>query len=710
MAPSRPAAIVAGAFLAVAAAAAIWLALDRRPPEWDYANHLERGVLCARDLAHGELREVLLRSAFYPPLVPCLGGLAASLAPSDTAAGVAVVVAFLGLGMAATYRLGRRVAGSQGGIVAAVVFGTAPFTVWQALRFQLDVPLAAMVALALEALAGTGNCTRPGRAMLAGLVFGLGLLTKPPFVVYVLPPLALVLARARGRRALPGVLGFAAVGALIAVPWYGPRLLGLAAQIGARSFRQAAEQGHPEPLSVAGLVFYPQHLAVQLGAVGAALFVVGLAVCAARRAWWPLMALVPMVVFLAIQNKQLRYTLPLVPAAAAVAGAGFAALPPRARVAAGVALGAAALVQIGAATFGEPPAARLTVAGVPLAIAEPPQRAAWPHRDVLAAVVREAAGREATLSVVPNHPYFSSANFRYYAVLDRLPVRVVRVWDEAPLGVDFMVLKTGDVGPEFTASRPRRIAERLQHDAHLAAVFPVVARFALPDGSTATLRARRIPRVRARPATVAKAVEAALERALAAVARDVAGLDVVLRYDAGIAEGRLRRVEIQAAAATVGDLRRGRTPLRVREVRVVLEDVVVNPLSALAERRLDPLDIGRLRLERATISAPDLVEFVQGQKAFRRARLVLEDGRVTLDLPQRGPDVHARVRIEPAPDRPFRLLSEGVTLGGVAVPGPLVDWVVRHYDPSRAIAARAAFDVAIGPVRVAPDAIRIGAP
>lgn len=703
------AALLAGAFLLVALTAAAWLAADRRPPEWDYANHLERGVLCLRDLARGELREVLLRSSFYPPLVPCLAGLAQALAPSDVAAGVAVVVAFLGLGMGATYLLGRRFAGRAGGVAGAVVFGTAPFVVWQSLRFQLDVPLAAMVALALEVLLRTEAFARPGWSIAAGLVFGLGMLTKPPFAAYVLPSMLLAVAGARWRRALPGFLGFVLVGAGVAMPWYGPRILGMAAQIGARSFRQAAEQGHPDPLTLASLAFYPRHLAVQLGVLGAALFVVGLIVCVRRRQWIPLVALLPLVVLFAIQNKQLRYALPLVPAAAAIAAIGFAALAPRLRRVTGVALAIAAIVQTSAAASAVPPPARLAIAGVPLAIGEPPWTAPWPHREVLAAIEREAGGREVTVSVVPNHPFFSPANFRYYAVRDNRPIRVARAWDQEPIGVDFMILKTGDVGPVFTAERPRRIAERLAGDPYLARVYPVVAEFTLPDGSTAVLRGRRIPPVEAAPAIVAEAVEAAFRRGLEPVARDVSGLEVGLAYGADITAGRLRRVDIRVAAATVGDFRRhNRMPLRVRDLHLVFEDVLVNPWSAMAERRLDPLDVGRARLERARIAVGDLVAFLHGQKAFRQATVRLETGTMTLDLPRRGPDVHARVRIEPSSTRPFVIVSELVTVGGVPVPKPLVNWVMRHYDPSLAIAARAPFDIAIGPVRVAPDAVRIG--
>ena len=70
-------ALVASAFVVLAVVASVWFALDRHPPEWDHANHLERAVLCARDLAAGSLTPVIERSAFYPPLVPCLASLPA---------------------------------------------------------------------------------------------------------------------------------------------------------------------------------------------------------------------------------------------------------------------------------------------------------------------------------------------------------------------------------------------------------------------------------------------------------------------------------------------------------------------------------------------------------------------------------------------------------------------------------------------------------
>lgn len=55
----RPTMALAALLLGLAAVMAVWLSIDRRPPEWGRANHLEHAVLCQRSLAE-PAREALL--------------------------------------------------------------------------------------------------------------------------------------------------------------------------------------------------------------------------------------------------------------------------------------------------------------------------------------------------------------------------------------------------------------------------------------------------------------------------------------------------------------------------------------------------------------------------------------------------------------------------------------------------------------------------
>ncbi len=322
-------------FTALALVAVVWFSLDRRPPEWDYANHLEEAVRCAHGFAGADWDAVLGHSAFYPPLVPCAAGLVYLAVPTDVAAAAVVLVTALGLGMLGTYLLARPVAGETGGAVAALLYGTAPFVVFSMLHFQLDLPLTAMVALMLVVARRADGLRQPGWAMLGGVTLGLGLLVKPPFLLYVMPALLWLLRGMRdGRGAFNGLL-LLITGVGIAIPWYGPRLFGLPTQVAWRSV-SAGESVHLDPQTWAALTRYLTWFPTQFGVAAAVVFLVGLAVAIAKRHWWLLMSLgAPFLVFELLRNKNLRYTLPLLPVAAVVAALGWRALPRRGRIGGG---------------------------------------------------------------------------------------------------------------------------------------------------------------------------------------------------------------------------------------------------------------------------------------------------------------------------------------------------------------------------------------
>jgi len=143
------------------------------------------------------------------------------------------------------------------------------------------------------------------------------------------------------------------------------------------------------------------------------------------------------------------------------------------------------------------------------------------------------------------------------------------------------------------------------------------------------------------------------------------------------------------------------------DISLALEDLLVNPWSALAEGRFDPLDVGRMRLETATVTVPDLQAFLAGLKRFRRSTVSADGDALAITVRQAGPDVTARVRLLAAADRPIALEAEGVRVGGVPVPDALVNWVIRNVDPFPRVASRLPIPVQLGPVTVSGQALRI---
>ena len=709
-----------GLLVGLAAVMAVWLGIDRRPPEWDHANHLERAIACHRSLAApggARLREIIAQSSFYPPIVTCAAGLLYFALPIVPLTAQAVIWAFLVMGTLAVFGLGRRLLDPDAGLLAAFLFATAPFVVFMLLNFQLDLPLAAMVALALYTLVRTEELSVRRWVLGLGLVLGLGMLTKPPFAAYLSGPLLWVAwrgLRAAERRArLMHLLAALGVAAAIALPWYGPRLVGLPAQIINRSFKQAAESGHAPALSGSSLLFYPQWIIPQWGLLATALLLWGIVALArrprARGLLWA--ALAPWLIFVLIQNKNLRYTVPLLPAAALAAAAGVSALPPRARRGLGCACALVGVAQVGSAAFALPPPTLLAPIVSSVAFSLPPDGRDWHHREILDAILRAAGPGGARAAVVPNDNFFSISNFRYEVTRDRLPLRLSRAWERAPLGVDFAIVKTGDQGPDAASAKPDRIMAALAGgDPWLAAAYPVIARVPLPDGSEGMVRMRRLEPVRGvAPVELAERLRRGVAGLLADVVRDAQGLRVNVDYrDDALAAGSVDTMTVEAESALVGEFIRRKPPLRIGPVRLRVRDMLVNPGRLAATGAVELLDVGSLHVERLGIAERDLGEYIAQQRGLAGLRATMVEGWIQARWTLPGPGLSARLALGAgAPPAPFTLHAADVRYGGVRLPGFLVDWIVRNFDPTPRL-RRLPMPVSMAPIRIQRERLEVG--
>lgn len=715
--------LLASIFFGLVLVTVIWVTLDRRPPVWDHANHLERALVCYRILFErglAGLGGIVEMSAFYPPVVPCAAGLLYFAFPVTPLASQSVMLGFLGIALVSLFLLGSRLFDAPTGLLAALLFGAAPFVVYSTTNFQLDLPLASVSVLALLVLLRTEESSGRAWSVAAGLTLGLGMLVKPPFAVYLLPPFLLLAWRAarapeRGQRFVN--LGLALLlGVVLSLPWYGLRLFGLPAQIANRAFKQAAASGYPEALTASSLFFYPRALLPIFGLLAGPLFAWGLLVLVrrpkARGVLWSA-SLVPFGVFLFIQNKNLRYVLPLLPVAALIAAVGLRALAPAWRRGFTVALVGVSALQVSVAAFGMPPFLRWTPFNLSLVYSFPPSPVEWPHHRILEVIMREARGGSATVSVVPNFDLFSVSNFRYYAVRDGLPLRMTRAWNQHPLGVDFAILKTGDQGPEFSIAKARRIMERLAAgDPAFERIFPVVFETPLPDGSRAMVRQRRlIPVDGVSPEVLARQARAALARFFESHVRDVEGLSVDLAYapDA-LLRGEIRQARVDARSAVVAPVAPRRARFRVREVGLTFNGVLINPHRLVASGEIEPLEVESVRVDRLVLTEEDLNAFFQAHHRLRGLRLRLEAGVLNAHMSLPGPDLTGRLTLSVGVGAPLTLRAEQVSLGGIPLPGLLVHWVIRHYDPAPRL-ARLSMTVELGAIRVEPGRIVVsGAP
>ena len=197
-----------------------WLAADNQVPDFDMGNHLLDAFTVHAQLAAGEWTAPFTGFNNYPPLVHLVGGLGLFVGGFHTASVlVANNVVFLPLLVGGAYGAGTLAYGRRGGLLAALFVLGAPIVVSEMHEYYVDPGEAAMVSISVWAILASRRFERVGMSALAGLLCGLGMLTKQTFFFFVAGLVLMVVLRG-GWRHWRGMLAFASVGGAFGLPWY----------------------------------------------------------------------------------------------------------------------------------------------------------------------------------------------------------------------------------------------------------------------------------------------------------------------------------------------------------------------------------------------------------------------------------------------------------------------------------------------------------
>ena len=301
----------------------------RHTPHWDERVFVENAVqmVAAGDLDH---RYYEYPGLFFYLLYPVLaaGGLAS---PANPAAYLTVRGVVAGFGVAAVgaaYVLGRRLAGSAGGLAGALLLAASPLDVRTAHEVRPDVVLQFFVLLAFLGFSRVGSRTTGD--LLAGFLIGAATAVKFTGALLVPSYLSrrLVTPGPRGRGA--AVAAAAAAAALVAFTPYG--LLHSDAYLSGLEIQWSAHYHTGDALGprlLKRLGFYAGAAAANLGLPGSLLLAAGTWTCVHRwRTWGPLL-LHPLATLAVLSTADVQFARHLVPAMgvlAVVAGSGAVAL------------------------------------------------------------------------------------------------------------------------------------------------------------------------------------------------------------------------------------------------------------------------------------------------------------------------------------------------------------------------------------------------
>lgn len=448
-----------------------WAKKNNTPLAWDQVIHTKIAMDYREQIGNEPFLNIFRPKSFsYPPLyhlamIPALGWVT-----DISEAGLPVNFFYLCVLIVAVFLIGRDLMGPWEGFTAAALVTCYPNIVWISQNTLIDLSLTAWVTVTFYCLLRSKNFTELGPSALFGVALGFSMLTKWTAFAYLIAPMPVAIAQAlREGRWRNVLIAFVLCGAVMA-PWYMQNVIPVAVQLPVLSGLPPASG---EVAGLAKLFWYPLSLDDQMGKALAALLVPGVVAIAWRPKILPIVLWFfgTLLFFSLLRNKNVRYFAPALPAAALLTAAW---LPSIFRVAYGAALAVA--------LFGF----------VSYAKSQPVESGSWRHVEIIEKV-RDLHGESPTpamVLVVANEPYLHGGSLRMTArsrgdnaVTFKSPGK------SRPFEfVDFVLTKTGSLGPGFTLGNIDACDKEIKRDGGwFPKTFKEKARWPLPDGSEAVL-------------------------------------------------------------------------------------------------------------------------------------------------------------------------------------------------------------------------------
>lgn len=339
---SRPERLLLGlVFIVLSTSTIVWTLRDRTPPPWDPSDHFRYAYDYYRLLAHADFagfaREVFTAKHYYAPFVHLVSALVFLIAGASRLTGIAVNVLSLAAMLWGTASISRFIYADSAAnseriealpppwfsALPALIAGCYHFNAWLMHDAFLDFPLVAAVTVSFAFLIRAGDFGDRRKALAFGIAAGVGMLVKQTFAFFFILPALYVVCRilwTRDRRAMLNLTLAAVVLILIAALWYVPHLRDVIAIY--RENQQAAVNENEAPLFNFDSNFFYVHalLSMQMQLPFALLFAGGLVYslvrCRKQSVLIYLWLVSGLVSFALVANKDVRYTVPVLPAAA----------------------------------------------------------------------------------------------------------------------------------------------------------------------------------------------------------------------------------------------------------------------------------------------------------------------------------------------------------------------------------------------------------
>ncbi|MBN2567512.1 glycosyltransferase family 39 protein [Candidatus Woesearchaeota archaeon] len=453
-------------FLSTAVPLVLWIHEDTAPPAWDQSWHAMISgdmyrQLTWRSVASTEMLEERypifnLKRGMYPPFVY------AATVPSYTLFGMGYDAAlltnllFLAILIGSAFLIGRSLHSDEAGLIIAFILGSAPGLIALTREYLLDFPLVAMVALGYAMLLMSDSFEDRRYALLFGIAFGLGMLTKWTYAVYIIIPTAyaavVFLRRHLGRKtdypafwnlAMPLVV---IIGLMLL--WYTPSHLKEVVPILSFYSGTGGLEGYPSSATLAGWTHYGSVIISDYSFLFFLLFIAGIMhfILTDRRnsvLWTALcQILVAYIFFSSVSVKDPRYIMPVMVFLAVFSGIWIIRLRWKKTRLALIAVVVILGCMLSGATQHPSISTRYSAGGVPLLdlAGRYPHQGTIDFPSILRSIQQSSGGIPSTVCIIAESASLNDVNIPYFAIMGDYPIRFMLGNGCNPKAFDFSVV------------------------------------------------------------------------------------------------------------------------------------------------------------------------------------------------------------------------------------------------------------------------------
>lgn len=546
---TTPMILMGGLYLLVMGMTMYWIRQDTLPLPYDYAGYMAVSGSLGQPLSHGNLvqaAKIFIHHDIWgqrPALFPLTGALAFLLVGSSVHRILFLTNLFwASILLFSTYQIATFFGKRNNALIAGFIILTTPVIFGSLRNYTIDMPLTAAVATAMACLFTTDGFRNRGKSIFFACIFGMGMLTKETFLLYMVIPVlvyfvSILLDQSTGRKArLVNYITSVFIALLFALPVYipivGPLLKNVLENVG-NKVGQFYSRGYTR----SQLGYYTVYLKLLIGYGMPFLYLIipllGYSINifmpkSPKRqnkiientfnnldglAFLSWMIVPPLILTLFVVDTNYRFIMPILPAIAVALSILIGKINSnfiyKVTITLLLLIG---IIQFYAMSFGvKTLPSEVSFRGYSLwnqfNIQDPfiklgkPLKENWPVQPVLTLIRNEAdtSASPVWVGLLTNTTFFSENIFSCYANLGNLPLRFIGIgeWSQNTdyinniNNVIYIVTKSGDTGPPFATVYYKEANQYLQQLVKKK-VYQLIGKFPLPDGTNAMVYKRLI--------------------------------------------------------------------------------------------------------------------------------------------------------------------------------------------------------------------------